>query len=53
MMPDYSEILIAVAKTNRQLTDHLNARDIVTARWLADELMFQARQLQLLLREGE
>lgn len=50
-MPDYSEILIRVAQVQRSLTDRLNASDLEGARALADELLWQARQLQLVLRD--
>jgi hypothetical protein len=50
-MLDYSEILICVAQVQRALTDALNARDIEHARGLADELLYQARALQLVLKE--
>lgn len=50
-MPDYSEILIRVAQVQRALTDALNANDFEHARGLADELLFQARALQLVLKE--
>lgn len=50
-MLDYSEILIRVAQVQRSITDRLNAHDIEGARALADELLWQARQLQLVLRD--
>lgn len=50
-MLDYSEILIRVAQVQRSLTDSLNANDVERARGLADELLWQARQLQLVLRD--
>ena len=50
-MPDYSEILIRVAQVQRSLTDALNANDFERARALADELLYQARALQLVLKE--
>lgn len=52
-MHDYSEILIRVAQVQRSLTDSLNARDVEHARGLADELLYQARALQLLLKEQQ
>lgn len=52
-MPDYSEILIRVAQLQRSLTDCLNEKNAERARGLADELLFQARSLQLVLREEE
>ena len=52
-MPDHSEILIRIAQVQRSITDRLNARDIEGARALADELLFQARALQLVLRGDE
>lgn len=50
-MIDYSEILIRVAQVQRSLTDSLNDKDAERARGLADELLWQARQLQLVLRD--
>lgn len=50
-MPDYSEILIRVAQVQRSLTDSLNDKDVERARGLADELLYQARALQLLLKD--
>ena len=51
-LPDYSEILIRVAQVQRSITDRLNANDVDGARALADELLFQARALQLVLKEA-
>ena len=51
-MPDYSEILIRVAQVQRSITDRLNANDVDGARALADELLYQARALQLVLKEA-
>ncbi len=50
-MLDHSEILIRVAQVQRSITDRINARDIEGARALADELLWQARQLQMVLRD--
>jgi hypothetical protein len=50
-MLDYSEILIRVSQVQRSLTDSLNDKDTERARGLADELLWQARQLQLVLRD--
>ena len=49
----YSEILIRVAQVHRSLTDRLNENDREGARALADELLWQARQLQLVLRDDK
>jgi hypothetical protein len=52
-MLDHSEILIRVAQVQRSITDRINARDIEGARALADELLWQARQLQMVLRDDK
>jgi len=52
-MPDYSEILIRIAQVQRSLTDSLNNKDTERARGLSGELLWQARQLQLVLRDDK
>jgi hypothetical protein len=52
-MPDYSEILIRVAQVERLITDRMNASDLEGARAWAAELLWQARQLQMVLRDDK
>ena len=53
LIPDYSEVLLRVQHLVRSLNDAFNDKDHSRAAGLSDELLVQARVLQLVIKDKQ